>query len=80
MKDKTGYEVPATIEADWKEAEHFRNMVTTLQQVKLYVENAVNKNELVFREIDQDAYIDIGQRDQIIKARAALCGLPNVSR
>jgi hypothetical protein len=48
MKDKTGYEIPSTIEADWKEAEHFRDMLTTLQRVKLYVENAVNKNELVF--------------------------------
>ena len=47
MKDKTGYEIPPTIEADWKEAEQFQNMLTTLQRVKLYVENAVNKNELV---------------------------------
>jgi predicted RNA-binding Zn-ribbon protein involved in translation (DUF1610 family) len=59
MKDKTGYEIPPTLETDWKAAEQFQNMLTTLQRVKLYVEKAVNDNDLIFREIGQDTYIDI---------------------
>lgn len=67
MKDKTGYEIPPTIEADWKAAEQFQNMLTTLQRVKLYVENAVDKNELVFREIDQAPHIDISNAIRSLK-------------
>lgn len=67
MKDKIGYEIPPMIEADWKKAEQFQNMLTTLQRVKLYVENAVNKNELVFREVDQEAHIDISNAIRALK-------------
>lgn len=57
--DKTGYPIPDAILSDWKEAESFRSTLADLQQIKLQVEKAVEKGELIYREIGQDTVADL---------------------
>lgn len=57
--DKTGYLIPDSILADWQEAESFRSILAQLQAIKLQVEKAVEKDELIFREIGQDTVADL---------------------
>lgn len=57
--DKTGYAIPDAILADWQLAESFRSTLTQLQQIKLQIEKAVDKSELIFAEVGQDTVADL---------------------
>lgn len=57
--DKTGYPIPDAILADWQQAEAYRSVLSQLQQIKLQVEKAVEKSELLFAEIGQDTVADL---------------------
>lgn len=57
--DKTGYAIPDSILSDWQAAESFRSTLNDLQRIKLLVEKAVDKRELIYREVGQDTVADL---------------------
>lgn len=57
--DKTGCPIPEDILEDWQRAEAFRSVLNDLQEVKLYVEKALEESDLIFREINQGAVVDL---------------------
>lgn len=57
--DKTGYPIPDSILADWQLAESFRPTLNDLQRIKLQVEKAIDKRELIYREVGQDTVADL---------------------
>lgn len=57
--DKTGYTIPESILADWQTAESFRSTLNDLQRIKLLVEKAIDKRELIYREVGQDTVADL---------------------
>jgi hypothetical protein len=58
-RDKTGYVIPESIYADWQVAESFRSTLNDLQRIKLLIEKAVDKRELIYREVGQDTVADL---------------------
>ena len=61
MKDKQGFEIPAEIEATWKEADKTgREIVSALHKIKLEVERAVRERRFAFREVNQSTVIELG--------------------
>lgn len=57
--DKTGYVIPDSILADWQVAESFRSTLNDLQRIKLLIEKAIDKRELIYREVGQDTVADL---------------------
>lgn len=57
--DKTGYVIPDSILADWWLAESFRPTLNDLQRIKLQIEKAIDKRELIYREVGQDTVADL---------------------
>ena len=67
MKDKTGREIPSNIEADWRAAKEFQSTITVLQRIKDDIKAGVDHNALIYREIDHQAHIDIGNAIRSLK-------------
>lgn len=57
--DKTGYPIPDLLLSDWQEAESFRSTLSDLQRIKLQIEKAIDKRELIYREVGQDTVADL---------------------
>lgn len=68
MKDKLGFDIPAHIEALWKEANAIGHELTReVHRIKLLVEKAIARRDLAFREINQ------GTARELENAWRALC-------
>lgn len=57
--DKTGYPIPEEIYVDWQAAEEFRPVLNDLQKIKLRIEKALTEGDLIFREINDGAVVDL---------------------
>lgn len=57
--DKTGYPIPDSILTDWQIAESFRSTLSDLQRIKLQIEKAIDKRDLIYREVGQDTVADL---------------------
>lgn len=57
--DKTGYPIPDAILADWQRAAEFKSTLNDLHRIKLSIEKAQERDDLIFRQIDQSAVIDL---------------------
>lgn len=60
MRDKTGYEIPATILEDWKAADATgHRLLKSLQAIKLEIETGVKERGLIYREVHQGTISDL---------------------
>ena len=60
MKDKLGFEIPAHLEALWQSAETTgRDLARSIHRIKLETEKALGQRVLAFREINQNAVIEL---------------------